>query len=118
MLVLYPALRSRDTDWRTFRIGRPSRLNCVGIDDRLVAHVERAQSGLLEERARLRADAERGEPERSLLREVHEDRKQRLDGLLLADRVAGDHEHAALDAVADEGGLFGIEEVLLVGRAA
>ena len=86
----------------------------VAVDDRLVAHVERAQAGLLEERAPLGADSERGEPQPVFARERDDDGEERLDAARLADRVARDHEHAVFDAVGDERGPLGIEEVVLV----
>ena len=84
------------------------------LDDRLVADVQRPQSGLLEQRAPLGADPERGEPERALLGEPHHDRDQALDGLALTDRIAGDDQHTALDPVAEKGRPLGVEQVVLV----
>ena len=65
----YPAFSSRVTDWRTLRIGAALEREGGRVDDRLVAEVERAQPGLLEQLAARRADAERGDPQRPLLGE-------------------------------------------------
>ena len=85
------------------------------IDDRLVAHVQRAKSGLLEQGARLAADAQRCKLERPLSGKSHDHGQQRLHRLLLADRIPGDHQDAALDPVTDECRPLLVEQVLLVG---
>ena len=42
----YPARATRPTIWRTLRIGRPSRVKVRGVDDGLVAELERGEPGL------------------------------------------------------------------------
>ena len=95
-------------DRASFQV-EPLRLN-----DRLIADVQGPQSGLLEQRASLRADPERGEPERALLGKPHRGRDQALDGLAGTDRIARDDQHTALDAVAEKGRSLWVEQVVLV----
>ena len=86
----------------------------LGVDDRLVADVERAQPCLLEDAPSRRAHAERRDPQRALLGERHDRPHQIGDGRRLSDRVARDHHHAALGAVADECRPRRVEQVVLV----
>ena len=86
----------------------------AGIDDCLVAEIERAQAELLEQRPEWFADTDRGDHEAAGFGEDGELGEQIRDRPGFADGVAGDDEDAAFDPVAEERLPVVAEQVVLV----
>src|SRR5205814_6229042 len=85
-----------------------------GVDDRLVAEVQRAQARLPVERQQPTARADDADAQAVALGEGEGLTEKRAQRVRLADRVSGHEQHAALDAVAEEGAAVAREEVAQV----
>ena len=113
--VRYPAFRNRETDCRIFRIGRPSRLK-RSVSTIASSPMYSARSPACSNRAR----DSRLTPSAASLSARSPANCTSMGSsvstrLLLADRIPGDHQDAALDPVTDECRLLRVEQVLLVG---
>ena len=107
-------MRSRETDWRTLRIARPSSENSRGPQHRLVPD----RDGLEPERAIavevLLGRADDRESPAARARDASQLRKQRVDLRLVADGIAADERRARDDAVGEERAAGRREEIALV----
>ena len=102
------------TAWRTFLIRRPCSEKPRGLDDGLVADVERAQPGARGDRGEALAGADHADAQARVLGQCAGLREQAGDLRGRPQRVARDQQHAALDSVGEHGTAVGGEQVVQV----
>ncbi len=98
-----PARRARVTAWRTARMSGPGQPEIVGMQDRLVAELQRVEARRAERLRARRTGAHHAGCPPVVLAQSQPGLDGLWPGLRIADRIAAGQAHPDLDAVGDRG---------------